>query len=56
MQEATDLGALLFRILSKLASELGAEVAVGEAVHRVLPAHEGDEELEIGPGQGIERP
>src|SRR6266542_4021442 len=40
--------------MSKLTRELGAEVAVREAVHRVLPAHEGDEERVVGPGHGIE--
>ncbi len=37
-----------------MAPERGAAVAVGEAEPRVLPAHEGDEELGIGAGHGIE--
>jgi hypothetical protein len=44
MEEAADLGTLLPRVVAEMASELGAEVAVREAVHGVLPAHEGDEE------------
>jgi hypothetical protein len=55
MQQPTDLRTLLFRVLTQVAREFGAEVAVGEAVHRVLPAHEGDEELVIGPGHGQPR-
>jgi hypothetical protein len=41
MAEAADLSTLLSRVIAEMASELGAEVAVREAVHGVLPAHEG---------------
>jgi len=54
VEKSADLRTLLCRVVTELARELGAEVAVGEAVHRMLPAHEGDEELGIGPGHGIE--
>jgi len=54
VKEAADLGTLLLGVSTKLAREFGAEVAVGEALHGVLSAHEGDEELGIGPGHGIE--
>ena len=44
VEEPTDLGTLRFRVIAESAGELCTEVAVGEAVHGVLPAHEGDEE------------
>jgi hypothetical protein len=47
VEEAADLGTLLFRVRTKLTGELGAEVAVGETVHGVLPTHERDEQLII---------
>jgi hypothetical protein len=37
VEEPADLGALLLRVRSKMGRELGAEVAVREAVHGVLP-------------------
>src|SRR6266508_832416 len=55
VEKATDLSTLPFRVITKVASELGAEIAVREPVHRVLPAHEGDKELRIGTGHRIER-
>jgi len=54
VEEAGDLGTLLGRVLTKMAVELGSEVAIREPVHRVLSAQEGDEELGIGPGHRIE--
>ena len=54
VQEAADLGTLLLEVMTKVARELDAEVVVGESVHRVLPAHEGDKKLGIGPGHRIE--
>ena len=37
VQEAADLSTLLLGVLTVVARELGAEIAVGEAVHGVLP-------------------
>jgi hypothetical protein len=37
MEEAADLSTLLSRVIAEMASERGAEVAVREAVHSVLP-------------------
>jgi hypothetical protein len=54
VEEATDLSTVRVRVIAEAAGELGAQVAVREPVHGVLPAHEGDEELVIGPGHGIE--
>ena len=53
VQESADLGTLLSRVVAKVAGELGAKVAVGEAVHGVLAAHEGDKELVSGRATGL---
>src|SRR5262245_32911578 len=42
VEKPADLSTLLFRVRTKMTGELGAEIAVGEAVDGVLPAHEGD--------------
>lgn len=54
VEQSADLGTLLFRVIPKPIGQLGPEVPVREAVHGVLPAHEGDERLVIGAGHGIE--
>src|SRR5262245_8710799 len=54
VEQAADLGTLLFLVRPKSIGQLGAEVAVREAVHGVLPAQESDEQRVIGAGHGME--
>jgi hypothetical protein len=37
VEQSTDLGTVLFRVIPKLIDKLGAKVAVREPVHGVLP-------------------
>ena len=54
VEESADLGTLRWRVLTKVARELCAEIAVRESMHGVLAAHEGEKELTIRAGHGIE--
>src|SRR5262245_27131932 len=55
VEQPADLGTVLSGIPPEPIGQRGTEVAVREAVHGVLPAHEGQEELGVWPGHGIER-
>src|SRR5262245_59837281 len=54
VEQAADLGTVLVRIATKATGQVGTEVAVREAMDGVLAAHEGKEELGVGPSHGIE--
>ena len=53
VQEAADLGTLLRGVRTQVAGELGAQVAVGEAVHGVLPAMRATKSWESGRATGL---